>query len=245
MLVDRAARANQAGVAEVWIDPGIGFGKTVDHNLALLGSLDDLVATGYPVMVGTSRKSFLASVGVARRWLVRPGRRAAPRFAGHGHLGHVPGRPDGAGPRCRGHRPGRGAGGAGGLRRRRPAPGRAHGGGGSHPETSARSIRRSERERQVGGGDPSPQLHLGDQGPPGHERAAGRLRPQPPEGAAPGGDHLAAGPGVHPGGLAAAVLPQSAGLRGAVDGQRALPPPVLGRHPRGARATSTASCTGA
>jgi dihydropteroate synthase len=62
LLVDRAARAGEAGVAEVWIDPGIGFGKSVGHNLALLGSLGDLVATGYPVMVGTSRKSFLASV---------------------------------------------------------------------------------------------------------------------------------------------------------------------------------------
>ena len=62
MLADRAERAEEAGVAEVWIDPGIGFGKTVDHNLELLASLDDLVATGYPVMVGTSRKSFLAGV---------------------------------------------------------------------------------------------------------------------------------------------------------------------------------------
>jgi dihydropteroate synthase len=59
LLVDRARRANEAGVADVWIDPGIGFGKTVDHNLRLLGALGDLVATGYPVMVGTSRKSFL------------------------------------------------------------------------------------------------------------------------------------------------------------------------------------------
>jgi dihydropteroate synthase len=65
MLVDRAGRATAAGVAEVWIDPGIGFGKTVDHNLRLLGSLGDLVATGYPVMVGTSRKSFLGTL--ARR----------------------------------------------------------------------------------------------------------------------------------------------------------------------------------
>ena len=62
MLLDRAARATEAGVTDVWIDPGIGFGKTIDHNLTLLGSLGDLVATGYPVMVGTSRKSFLASV---------------------------------------------------------------------------------------------------------------------------------------------------------------------------------------
>jgi dihydropteroate synthase len=62
MLVDRAGRATAAGVAEVWIDPGIGFGKTVDHNLRLLGSVGDLVATGYPVMVGTSRKSFLGTL---------------------------------------------------------------------------------------------------------------------------------------------------------------------------------------
>lgn len=52
-------RAETAGVDEVWIDPGIGFGKTMEHNLALLAHLDALVATGYPVVVGTSRKSFL------------------------------------------------------------------------------------------------------------------------------------------------------------------------------------------
>ena len=52
-------RAETAGVEEVWIDPGIGFGKTMDHNLALLAHLDALVATGYPVVVGTSRKAFL------------------------------------------------------------------------------------------------------------------------------------------------------------------------------------------
>ncbi len=62
MLVDRAGRARAAGVEEVWIDPGIGFGKTVDHNVRLLASLDRLVATGLPVMVGTSRKSFLGVV---------------------------------------------------------------------------------------------------------------------------------------------------------------------------------------
>jgi len=55
-LVERAAAA---GVEEVWIDPGIGFGKTMEHNLALLAHLDTLVATGYPVVVGTSRKAFL------------------------------------------------------------------------------------------------------------------------------------------------------------------------------------------
>lgn len=58
-LVERAEAARAAGVSEVWIDPGIGFGKTLSHNLALLAHLPDLVATGFPVAVGTSRKSFL------------------------------------------------------------------------------------------------------------------------------------------------------------------------------------------
>ncbi len=48
-----------AGVPEVWIDPGIGFGKTVDHNLSLLKHLGVLVETGFPVVVGTSRKRFV------------------------------------------------------------------------------------------------------------------------------------------------------------------------------------------
>lgn len=61
-LVARAERARDAGVAEVWIDPGIGFAKTAEHNLALLKHLDVLVATGWPVLVGTSRKSFLGRI---------------------------------------------------------------------------------------------------------------------------------------------------------------------------------------
>jgi dihydropteroate synthase len=58
-LVTRAEAARHLGVAEVWIDPGIGFGKTVEHNLDLLANLDVLVATGFPVLVGTSRKTTL------------------------------------------------------------------------------------------------------------------------------------------------------------------------------------------
>jgi len=61
-LVERADAARAAGVPEVWIDPGIGFGKTHAHNLALLAHLDELVATGYPVLVGTSRKGFLGAL---------------------------------------------------------------------------------------------------------------------------------------------------------------------------------------
>ncbi|HVM04108.1 MAG TPA: dihydropteroate synthase [Acidimicrobiales bacterium] len=58
-LVDRVQAARAAGVGEVWIDPGIGFGKRPEHNLSLLRHLDVLVATGFPVLVGTSRKAFL------------------------------------------------------------------------------------------------------------------------------------------------------------------------------------------
>jgi len=58
-LVERAETAVAAGVEEVWIDPGIGFGKTVDHNLELLARLGELVASGFPVLLGTSRKRLL------------------------------------------------------------------------------------------------------------------------------------------------------------------------------------------
>src|SRR2546421_7983343 len=58
-LEERAERALAAGVTEVWVDPGIGFGKTADHSLTLLRHLGRVVASGHPVMIGTSRKSFL------------------------------------------------------------------------------------------------------------------------------------------------------------------------------------------
>jgi dihydropteroate synthase len=58
-LVARAEAAVVAGVDEVWIDPGFGFGKTVEHNLALLAALPVLVGTGLPVAVGLSRKATL------------------------------------------------------------------------------------------------------------------------------------------------------------------------------------------
>jgi dihydropteroate synthase len=58
-LEERAERALAAGVSEVWVDPGIGFGKTAEHNLSLLRHLGRLVAGGHPVLIGTSRKSFL------------------------------------------------------------------------------------------------------------------------------------------------------------------------------------------
>ncbi len=71
-LAGRARAAEAAGVAEVWIDPGIGFGKTVEHNLALLSSLRELADLGWPLLVGTSRKSFLGRLAVGRDGSVRP-----------------------------------------------------------------------------------------------------------------------------------------------------------------------------
>lgn len=62
-LVGRAEQARAAGVERIWIDPGIGFAKTAEHNLTLLKHLDVLVATGWPVLVGASRKSFLGRIG--------------------------------------------------------------------------------------------------------------------------------------------------------------------------------------
>lgn len=63
-LVERAAAAESAGVskANIYIDPGFGFGKTLEHNLVLLRNLDVFTATGYPVLVGMSRKSMIGAL---------------------------------------------------------------------------------------------------------------------------------------------------------------------------------------
>ncbi|TJY38545.1 dihydropteroate synthase [Cohnella pontilimi] len=55
------ARARAAGVAEenIWLDPGIGFAKDYDENVELMGQLDRIVRLGYPVLLGTSRKTFI------------------------------------------------------------------------------------------------------------------------------------------------------------------------------------------
>mgnify|MGYP003526142348 FL=1 len=60
-LEERLSFAVEAGIPEehVCLDPGIGFGKTLDHNLELLARLDELVTLGRPVLVGASRKRFL------------------------------------------------------------------------------------------------------------------------------------------------------------------------------------------
>jgi dihydropteroate synthase len=63
-LLSRAKRAEQAGIPNdrIFIDPGIGFGKTLEHNLLLLRNIDRFVVTDYRVLVGTSRKSFIGQI---------------------------------------------------------------------------------------------------------------------------------------------------------------------------------------
>jgi dihydropteroate synthase len=60
-LAERIAAAVAAGIDEerIWIDPGIGFGKTLEHNVELLRRLGELRDLGRPIVVGTSRKSFI------------------------------------------------------------------------------------------------------------------------------------------------------------------------------------------
>jgi len=87
-LQERVEAARAAGVRpdRIWIDPGIGFGKTVAHNLALLAALPGFVATGHRVLVGASRKSFLGRL---------TGRETGERLAGslacaaHAHRARV------------------------------------------------------------------------------------------------------------------------------------------------------------
>ncbi len=63
-LLGRAKRAERFGIpkSRIFIDPGIGFGKTLEHNLLLLKNIDKFVDTDYRVLVGTSRKSFIGGI---------------------------------------------------------------------------------------------------------------------------------------------------------------------------------------
>ena len=63
-LQDRAKFAKECGVAKehIFIDPGIGFGKTLEHNMELLGNIDRFVTSGYRVLLGTSRKRFIGDI---------------------------------------------------------------------------------------------------------------------------------------------------------------------------------------
>jgi dihydropteroate synthase len=67
-LADRLAVAVAAGIEEsrIWLDPGIGFGKTAQHNFELLHGLDRLAELGRPLVVGTSRKSFIGRADGSR-----------------------------------------------------------------------------------------------------------------------------------------------------------------------------------
>jgi dihydropteroate synthase len=80
-LVQRAGNAMEAGIDpdRICIDPGIGFGKNLEHNLTLLHSIGALAETGFPVLVGASRKSFL--VGILGD--LSPGDRDVPSAAAH------------------------------------------------------------------------------------------------------------------------------------------------------------------
>src|SRR6266566_5194035 len=64
-LLERIRALERAGAATgaIAVDPGVGFGKTREHNLALLRNLDRIVALGHPVVVGVSRKSFIEQLG--------------------------------------------------------------------------------------------------------------------------------------------------------------------------------------
>ncbi len=58
-LFERAREARSKGSNDIWIDPGFGFGKSMDHNLQLLAFIDEFVTEEFPVAIGTSRKSTL------------------------------------------------------------------------------------------------------------------------------------------------------------------------------------------
>ena len=104
-LLAQAALLEAAGVAQerIAIDPGIGFGKTIEHNLALLRGLPELASHGYPVVVGASRKRFIGDItgedDARKRSAARspPPSRRAPRRVGR--AGARCGR-DRAGARC-------------------------------------------------------------------------------------------------------------------------------------------------
>jgi len=63
-LTGQAEAAMAAGVRRdrIWLDPGLGFGKSIGHNLALLASLDRLVGLGFPVLLGASRKGMIRAI---------------------------------------------------------------------------------------------------------------------------------------------------------------------------------------
>jgi dihydropteroate synthase len=77
------ARARAAGIREdrIVLDPGIGFGKTLEQNLAVLARLDELHEIGFPILIGTSRKSFIGRLSPSEPRERLPGTLAANVFA--------------------------------------------------------------------------------------------------------------------------------------------------------------------
>jgi dihydropteroate synthase len=94
-LSERALACERAGIARerIAVDPGFGFGKTIDHNIELLRRLSEIVALGYPVVAGLSRKSTIGTL---------TGRRVEER--GAGSLAAALARVAGACARCTRHR---------------------------------------------------------------------------------------------------------------------------------------------
>lgn len=80
-LLDRASYGKQSGIEEIYIDPGIGFGKTVEHNVKLLSNLDVFAESGFKLAVGTSRKSFLGVIGKISDEVLDVKDRLAPTLA--------------------------------------------------------------------------------------------------------------------------------------------------------------------
>lgn len=74
MLMHRIQWAVNHGInkKKIWIDPGIGFGKTVQHNLELISRIKEFVRLGYPVLLGTSRKSFIGILNGSRDNPLKP-----------------------------------------------------------------------------------------------------------------------------------------------------------------------------
>lgn len=84
-LAGQAGRLMEAGMAAdlICLDPGIGFGKSLDHNLQIMARLDELVDAGFPVLLGASRKSFIAKIAPAEAH-ERLGGSLAAVMAGYG-----------------------------------------------------------------------------------------------------------------------------------------------------------------
>ena len=83
-LLERAAQARQAGLAteQIILDPGIGFGKTQEHNLELLAHLEAFTGTGYPILLGASRKRFMRNLHGADKARHRGGATCATTVVG-------------------------------------------------------------------------------------------------------------------------------------------------------------------